>query len=212
MNFRLNGIGFGFGISLFVITSCCREDSVETARYELTEGELQLIPYEFGQKINFIHSNGYEFDFTVTQDTMEWRTYSPFCEGNCCGLDYISYQVRTTEMESSYPALKLKMTVGEFGYDENYPKFFSLDINHRHFLSIQYDSMGSFICNNDQEVLCHDTISIQNEIFTMVVEKYFDSHYFIDDSTILVPGSALYNNLGLLQIKMSNDETFSIKP
>ncbi len=207
VNFRLKGIGFVFGISLIVITSCCREDSVETARYELTEGELKLIPYEYGQKINFIHSNGYEFVFSVTQDTMEWRTYSPFCEGNCCGLDYISYQVRTTKLESSYPVLTITMSIDSYS---DYPGGFSLDINHRHFLTMKYDSLANFICAQSYDMICFDSVIIHNKTYKNVVEKKFDSHYFIDDSTIQVPETILYNSLGLLQIKMSNEETFSI--
>ena len=78
-----------------IVSSCCREDSMETARYELTSDELALLPYFNGQKINFVHSNGYSFDFNVIEDKIEWKEYHDFCEWNCCGNDYFSYQVKT---------------------------------------------------------------------------------------------------------------------
>lgn len=202
-------IGFAFASAVFALTSCCTEESVETARYQLSGNELELIPYENGQKIGFVHSNGYEFDFTVTEDKLEWQVYQEFCEWNCCGLDYYSYEVRTTKLASAYPDLTIEMSIGSYSYGY-YPSFFNLNINNRHFLSIQYDSLANFICNSSSGVICFDTVSIQNEIYTDVIEKKFDIHYFIEDSTILVPESILYNSLGLLQIKMSNAETFSI--
>jgi hypothetical protein len=207
LTFKL--IGFAFASAMFALTSCCRDESVETARYQLSGNELKLIPYENGQKISFVHSNGYEFDFTVTEDKLEWQVYQEFCEWNCCGLDYYSYQVRTTKLASAYPDLAIEMSLSSDAYNL-YPRIFSLNINNRHFLSIQYDSLANFICSPSNGTICFDTVSIQNEIFTDVIEKKFDMHYFIEDSTILVPESILINSLGLLQIKMSNAETFSI--
>ena len=43
-----------------------------------------------------------------------------------------------------------------------------------------------------------------------VFMRKFDSHNFIDDSTVLVPMSVYFNNLGLIQLEMSNYETYTI--
>jgi hypothetical protein len=200
-----------FVLVLFALFSCCREDPVESERIALTENEQQLIPYEIGQHINFIHSNGYEFEFEVTDDTLEWQTYSEFCEWNCCGQEYISYQVRTTTLESAYPDLTINISIGSYGFGY-YPEFLSLDINHRHFLSIAYDSLANFACDPRYGMNCLDSVIIRDKTYKDVVEKKFDSHYFIEDSTILIPESVFYNHLGLLQIKMSDEETFSVNP
>lgn len=76
-------------------------------------------------------------------------------------------------------------------------------------MTMQYDSLSNFICDGNNAV-CYDSILIHEKLYTNVIEKNFDNHYFIQDSAVLIPESILYNNLGLLQIKMSNDETFSI--
>jgi hypothetical protein len=200
----------GLFVVFLMISSCCRQDPVETARYELSDIELELIPYSYGQQINFIHSNGYTFQFSVTEDKLEWNEYYRFCEWNCCGQDYFSYQVKTTRLESVYPNLIIELSLGGIRFSDYIPMFLNLNINNRHFISMQYDSTSNFICDSVNKVMCYDSILIHDKSYTNVIEKYFDSHYFIQDSTVLIPESILYNKLGLLQIKMSNDETFSL--
>ena len=84
-----------------LLSSCCREDSIEVARYELGAQELALLPYSNGQKVSFVHSNGYAFDFNVIEDRIEWEQHHAFCEWNCCGNEYYSYQMKTTILEST---------------------------------------------------------------------------------------------------------------
>ena len=200
---------FSIVLLLALFVSCCREDPVEIARIELSQDELELIPYNYSQQVNFIHSNGYEFAFSVTTDTIVWDSYSAFCEWDCCGQEYVSYQVKTTTLESAYP--NLVVTISIMGYDYgNYLKFLGLDINHRHFVSMPYDSLANFVCEPRYEAVFLDSVIIRDKPYKEVIEKKFDNHYFIDDSTVLIPESILYNDLGLLQIKMSNEETFSI--
>lgn len=198
-------------IILIIISSCCNEDSIETARYELTNAELELIPYTNGQQINFKHSNGYTFDFKVIENKLEWKEYHDFCEWNCCGQDYFSYQVKTTKLQSQYPLIAIELLLGEDWYNNYDYNSMSLhfNFNYTHSTALQYDSLANFICDDIYNGICHDSIIINDKLYTCVVEKFFE-YYNQPDSTSLVPESILYNNFGLLQIRMSNDETYSL--
>ena len=200
----------GFLIVLFFFSSCCRKDSTETARYALSQEELLMIPYEQGQKISFKHSGGYAFDFSVTEDRLEWRQFFEFCEWNCCGEDYFSYQTRNTVLESAYPNLRITLSLGGTSYSEYVPLVLTLDINSRHSLSMPYDTSYRFICDPWTKAVFYDTLMVNDKLYTGVLMKPFDIHSFITDSTVLIPASVLYNYQGLIQITMTNDETYML--
>ena len=197
-------------ILFLIVSSCCREDSIETARYELTADELALLPYSKGQKINFVHSNGYSFDFNVIEDKIEWKEYHDFCEWNCCGNDYFSYQVKTTILESTYPKFHLEFSLGGTRFSDYYPQVLNMEINSRHFIQFPYDTLTNFICDSISQTTYYDSISLNNQMYYEVFMRKFDSHNFINDSTVLVPMSVYFNNLGLIQLEMSNYETYTI--
>ena len=110
--------------SIPLLTSCCNEDNVEVARYELTQYELELIPYTLGQKVVFEHSNGYEFNAYVEEIATEWQQYFDFCEWNCCGQDYFSYQTKRVFLVSSYPNLRMRFRLNESIYSDYTPRIF----------------------------------------------------------------------------------------
>lgn len=199
-------------IWILFITGCCNEDDVEVARYKLTPYELNLIPYTLGQKVVFEHSNGYEFNAYVEQIATEWKQYYDFCEWFCCGQEYFSYQTKQVILQSSYPNFRMRFKLSENFYGEYWPMYLHFDINHRHVITMPYDSLGGFLPNIPGMFL-HDTITISGEKYRGVVEKDFDFHMFINSEDINTPKTIFYNNsVGLIQIKMSNDETFTIKP
>ncbi len=188
----------------------CKDHPVEIARFELGEAEQNLVPYHSGQQIDFIHSNGYEFTFNVTQESLEWFKHFDFCEWGCRNQEYFSYQVKTVIMESDYPVLSLRFCVGGDAWQEYYDNVLNFDINQRHFISMPYNSQAEFICDTLTGIVVYDTVLIGTTEYYNVYEKAFDSSFFID-STNMAPKSILYNSQGLLQIKMSNDETYSVK-
>lgn len=194
----------------FFLSSCCNEDNVEVARHELTQYELELIPYTLGQKVVFEHSNGYEFNAYVEEIATEWQQYYDFCEWYCCGQEYFSYQTKRIFLVSSYPNLRMRFRLNESIYSDYIPMNLHFDINHRHFLSIPYDSLGNFQVSYSDAII-HDSVVLNGQIFRCVVEKNFEFSMFVDDPSINIPESILYSKEGLLQIKMSNDETFTIK-
>ncbi|PIF05886.1 MAG: hypothetical protein CSA36_04325 [Draconibacterium sp.] len=186
------------------------EDPIETARYELTNDELELLPYTKGEKINFIHSNGYAFDFNVTENKIEWKEHHNFCEWNCCGNDYFSYQVKTTILESTYPKFHIEFSLGGTRLNDYYPQTLNMEINHSYFIKFPYDTLTNFICNSATKTIYYDSIALNNQMYYEVIMKNFDSHNFISDSSVLVPMSVYFNNLGMIQLEMSNHETYTI--
>lgn len=193
-----------------IISSCCREVSIETARYELKAEELALLPYQKEAKINFIHSNGYSFDFKVIEDKLEWKEYHDFCEWNCCGNNYFSYQVKTSILESTYPKFHIELSLGGTRISDYYPQVLNIEINNNHYIQFPYDTLANFICDSLTKTMYYDSISLNNKMFYKVVMRNFDSYNFINDSSVLVPMSIYFNNLGIIQLEMSNNETYTI--
>ena len=201
-------INYFLVIVCLLCIACCNEKGTEAARYSLSDKELNLIPYSKNQKINFVHSNGYAFDFVVTENKTEWEILDNFCEWNCCGIDYISQQYKTTTLTSSYPLMTIRLSIygNETGLSRN---SISLNCNNRYSLSIPYDSTANFIADSVSKSFLFDSVLINSKTYYHVIEQYFNTSY--EDTTILHPLSIIYNEKGLLQIKMSNDEKFSIK-
>jgi hypothetical protein len=197
-------------IILIALSSCCREEPIETASYPLTDKELSLIPYDLGDYIRFNHSNGYEFSFYVSENKVEWKEYHEFCEWFCCPAYYFSYQTKITKLEAAYPKLIIELSLGAPNFGNYSPGQLNVSLNYRHSASLVYDSNMIFNADSLMKSFYYESIEINNRLFTNVIEKYFDTHQFVQDTSILLPKSILYNELGLLQIKMSNNEKYSI--
>ena len=104
-----------FYIILICSVSAC-EESIETDRFMLSSYEKELAPYIQNQTVKFVHSNGYEFDFKVTDVKLDiLRQYEipsiMFQSGN-----YIAYQRKSVTMTSIYPKLTMKIELGYFNY------------------------------------------------------------------------------------------------
>lgn len=190
-----------------VFSACCREESQEIARYELSASELDLIPYSLGEKVNFIHSNGYTFDFTVSNEECKWERGDNFCEENCCGVDYFSYQVKTTTLESSYPQFTLRFSLGNSASFEGASNNLVISLNGYSFI-VQYDEEINLLSNTTEHTILLESITLNNKHYSNVIEKTF----IYDDSSTsgLRVEKMYYNKLGLLQIKLSNNETYTI--
>ncbi|PCH73144.1 MAG: hypothetical protein COB98_11140, partial [Flavobacteriaceae bacterium] len=97
---------------LVMFSSCCKGDSIETDRYELTPVERKLIPYKKGIQVSFRHSKGYIFQMEAVSDETVWNESRNFCEWHCCDQDFISYQTKNTVLQSEYPILSISLNLG----------------------------------------------------------------------------------------------------
>ena len=59
-----------FPIISVVLASSCSE---EIGHCDLTEAQMQIIPYEMGQVISFIDNVGHTVDLTVIQNELGWN-------------------------------------------------------------------------------------------------------------------------------------------
>lgn len=198
------------GFFLLLLSSCCTEEPVETARFELSAHEQALLPYQVGEKIGFVHSNGFSFDFTVTDSRLEWKKYVNFCEWNCCGNDYFSYQVKTAVLESAYPNLHIELSLGGTRFSEYESNVLTIEINYRQLVQFPYDSLVVFRCDSLTKTEYYDSVLLNNRMYYDVVSKEPESHFLSPDSSAFMLKSVYFNKLGLIQLEMSTNETFTI--
>ena len=205
-----------FYIIVFCSLTAC-EKSVETDRTMLSSNEKELAPYIQNQTIKFVHSNGYEFNFKVTDVNLDLlRQYETpsimFQSGN-----YIAYQRKSVTMTSTYPKLTIKIELGYLGnvYNATETKV-DLSIGSRKELRVYFNNYYALMYYNkdlvfdskSDSVTCYNSININGKTYSNVIESKF---YYHSDSIDSTPKSVLYNSNGILQIKLCNNENFSIK-
>jgi len=195
------------------ITSCC-EDPEEIDRFDLTQAELDLIPYELNQTIHFQHNNGFEFDFQVVENTLSWEEEHPFCESPCCNQGFYSYQSKSTVLSSVYPNFNIKFHINSGyrisqGFNNSHLSDLQISLNYDYFSILQSDSLAHFICDNT--MIFYDSLVLNQRLFYDVIEAPL-TKYQIFDTTLSRPKSILYNQqFGLLQIKTNKNESYTIK-
>jgi len=209
-----------FYIFIILFLAAC-EKSTETERFMLSGSEKELAPYIQNQHIKFIHSKGYEYDFKVTDVKLDFlRSYEVpgimFQSGN-----YIAYQRKSVTMNSTIPYLTIKIELGYLAYSFGSPmnpettsvdlvvdSLKELRVYLDNYYAIMYYNKNMIFNSKSDSVTCYDSVKINGKTYLNVVESKFYYHSIAKDSS---PKSVLYNANGLIQIKLCNDEYFSIK-
>ena len=175
-------------IVLLLLGACCK-DSIELNRYLLTDTEKSFISYSNNQKVRFVHSNGFEFDINVSNITISLeRTKTEHC-----GENYVSFENKLVNLQSNTPELYINISIVPFEY---YNDNISISVNNYFFVSKSINSAPDI-----------DTLKLGDRIFLDVYE--FTNEYY--DPAIICPEIVFFNkNVGIIQIKMTNDETFTI--
>lgn len=206
-------------IIIFSAYSCCSEKNTEIERYSLSESEKSLIPYTQGQKIRFVHNNGLEFDFIVTEDKLLWGKAFETQEWVHCGDNYCSYQYKTVTLMSTYPKLSFFIEFGNLTHRQIYNsddnssiytdsiKRIFIQLNKYQYTTFCYNKSLEFVSDSENDI-CHDSININGKTFIQVIESKFE---YNKDTIDVTPKSILYNTKGLIQLRLNNNETFSIK-
>ena len=193
---------------VFLAWSCC-DDPVEIARFELTESEKSLIPYNLGENHSFIHTNNFEFDFKVIENKLEWHEHHDFCEWFCCGKEYFSYQTKKVILKSDYPIMEIAMILGGNDWGDYYPGTLNFTLNNGYSTAFAYNNFG-FICDSISKTEHFDSLLVGNLYYHNVYKKHFE-FWEGTDTSALAPSYLLFNEIGLLQIYFNNDESFTIK-
>ena len=101
----------------FTIFGC--DESVEVSKIELTKEEKKIFPYSNDQKIEFEHSNGYQFHLTVSNVNYKFqRYYETPTECLFCGNsgNYVLYEMKYLKLNSDYPKLVIEINYGALSY------------------------------------------------------------------------------------------------
>jgi len=175
-------------IILLLIGACCK-DSIELKRYLLTDTEKSVIPYSNNEKVRFAHSNGFEFDISVSNITISLER----TETEHCGENYISFEKILVNLQSNTPELYINISIVPFEY---YNDNMSISVNSYYFDSKPINSAPDI-----------DILKLGDRIFLDVYEFTNENC----DPAIICPKTVFFNkNVGIIQIKMTNDETFTI--
>ncbi len=174
--------------SVLFYSSCCNK-SEESARYPLTEEDKSFVPYLKDQSITFQHSGGQQFIMSVFNADTAWsKTFVEHCNEN-----YVSYEYKIAELYSTQPQFYLSLMVTPKEFDPG----LLITVNNTNF-RLETTSPPTVDSITIGENIFHDVYVITNKI---------------SDTTIIQPDTLLFNKaFGVLQIKMTNHENFSIVP
>ena len=201
------------------LTACI--DSVELDSISLSSQEKDFVPYNQKQKIRFVHSNGYEFDFVVNRVTHAYGRYYQTPMDFIRGGDYVRYQTKSAKLTSLYPKIDIIIETGRL-YDPFIEKINSdgsketlLNIDMKE-LTISINNSSTTLYYNHKLIFDsahnnnsrrYDSINIHGKTYYNAIESFFNSY---NDSVYSSIGSVLFNSKGLIQIKLSKNETYSI--
>jgi len=178
-----------------VLASCRKE----VGRYDLTEAQKQIIPYEKGQVISFINSEGKTDNVTVTENKLYWDEEIIDSGGfidNC--VMFFKTKKVTLKSEEGNLVIYLKLIANGKDVSPGYVNCsFLIDIRPIGYfdLSNAFDTEGNFLIGG-----IHDSLEINGKIYYNVIEK------------TQVPIQFFYNKTyGILQIKRNGENYLTLK-
>lgn len=180
--------------------SCTEYEYIEREKLQLEVAKQQLIPYQKGQKINFVHSKGYAFDFTVAVDTIIWRNNKNMYDRTVKSY-YDSFQVRTVKLISDYPDFSIWLSVTA----EPNRNWLQVEMNDLNALIPVYENYKLIPDTVYGQSKLHETILINGKTYNNVIETQLRSGKSGEPNR-----SLLINEQGIIQIKFSDNEIFSI--
>ncbi len=174
-------------VLLVILLGLCCKESFESDRFLLSEDEKSFIPYQINDKVGFIHSGGFRFDLTATNIITELQRTNT----EHCGEPYITYETKTVALQSGTPQFDISVAV----FPKEFSPYFTININRYYFQKELTEPPD------------YDTLTLNGRLFKDVYKMEIQ----YGDTSLIIPQQVLYNcTNGLLQIKMTNDETFTI--
>lgn len=173
---------------LFLVLSSCCKDGVELEPYLLSDSEKVSIPYSPNETVPFIHTNGFEFDLTVTGQQIEWRT----TETEHCGDNWAKYETLIYDLNSTIPEFHIKLEV----YPKEINRYISISINNK-------TNFGLYL-PGEPDI---DTLIINGNTYANI----FKAESYWSDTLLINPKQILYaKEVGIIQITMSDSTQFTI--
>lgn len=199
-----SAIGLCLSACGFSTTDSCSD--VTTGTNKLVKTQKEIGGFEKGQATHYVHSDGFEFDLTVTTDTNYFATYRDFCIE-------IDKEVQKRVLTSTYPVLSVEVTLEADGEFYSTLSFSHGGTNYK----FNLDSTQMFDEKNHVELL--DTITFNGVTYDSVYSVICNSHfYYYDNDTReynvpLTPLTHLYFSFkkGILKFETEEGKEFTIK-
>jgi len=183
-------------------TSCKSEEEVE--RLDLTEAQIQSIPYEKGQVVRFINGAGQVVNFTVIKSKLSWSQE-----------DEVMYRVRSASLESESDNFRINLGISGSNHystslDIQIRRGTNMDWNWMHFLSVDVEGNFRISTYGYTSTSFHESLEINGKVYYDVIEQ--KSEY---EGTYLrrIPIQLFYNKTyGVLQANREGQNVLTIVP
>lgn len=175
-------------ILILVINSCCKE-GYELSSYKMSDEDKRFVPFSEDEKLTYKHSNGFVFPLDVVSVTSQTHQVGP----NSCEDNYYSYDSQTVVLKSAVPELYLEIET----YATTYSPIITITYNR------------SVFKVNKKALPQYNELVVGDKTYTNVYKATF-----VDDNleNTIYPSTLYYApNVGVIQIKMTNNDTFTIQ-
>lgn len=185
-------------------TDTCSD--VTTGKNKLAKAQKEIGGFKKGNTAHYVHSDGFEFDLTVTTDTNYFATYRNFCIE-------IDKEVQKRVLTSTDPALSVEVVLEADGEHHSTLAFSYGGTDYK----FNVDSTQMFDEKNHVELL--DTITFNGVTYDSVYAVICNSHfYYYDNDTReynvpTTPLTHLYFSFkkGILKFETEDGKEFTIK-
>lgn len=178
-----------FALALTALYGCGSTDSCNDVAHpdnKLAEIQKTVGNFKKGKTTHYVHSNGFEFDLAVTQDSIYTKKLRDFC------VDGVE-ETRSVILSSTYPIINVEINFYGSEYTtpmmvRNSETSFYVELEERHIL-------------DEDDIATLDTITFNGVTYDSVLVVKNDDK------------SRLYfsKKKGILKLEISDDEYFTIK-
>ncbi len=174
-------------ILCFLLISCRKGQEID--RFLLTDEQLAFVPYEQGQLIPFVHSNGYPFAFEV----VEKQRYLESNREVYRSSDYVSFEMLSVRLRSNEPDLEFYLSLA----------------SEQMYYGVQGSLNNWWFYREGISKPDFDSLLVNNKIYRDVFVFTQDWQ----DTTVISFDSLFYSRTdGLIKIGMSNHEAYFLNP
>ena len=197
-----------------VLTACGSTDTCDEVRHpklKLADCQKTVGGFKKGATTHYIHSEGFEFDLTVSQDSIFKNEWSEFCVE-------VEEEDRTILLTSTYPIMSVEVNFyGNIDDSDEKNTRMPMRISHGNTkFSAALDSNGTPLEKGIENTLMMlDTITFNgttyDSVFVIMDNAHYDGLNYHED----VPGDTAYlyfsKEKGILKFETTDGKSFTIK-
>jgi hypothetical protein len=162
----------------------------------LSEEALLLVPYQSGEDIKFIHSEGKVINFKVSRSTTQ-ETF--ICDHDCC-LN-VNYEDNQTKLQPDYPIFSIWLNLSNF-----YPDMVEFYIN----IGGGYFELPPSPALAESFSGLVDSVVVRDQVYRNVLQMKSFRYTSANVGEIYVDSMYYNYEAGIIKIIMSNNESYEI--